>query len=76
MVGGDTDRVPEGTLVCLAGTPGVLEVHRIIPAATALTLLPGAKSSKWPHAGILLNLSHPAVVEGGWVIQTAANSGY
>lgn len=25
---------------------------------------------------VLLNLSHPAVVEGGWVIQNAANSGY
>jgi NADPH:quinone reductase-like Zn-dependent oxidoreductase len=82
VVGGATDRVPEGTPVALRGVSGLWSDFMVIPADSALVLPADADRHQLsmglvnPMAVLLLLEDHVALSAGDVVVQNAANSGF
>lgn len=82
VVGGATTIVPEGSLVSLAGSPGVFSDYRVIPASSALVLPPSVDPDTFAVSfvnvqAVLLMLHEWSELDAGDVIiQNAGNSAY
>lgn len=81
VVASATDGTPVGTSVLLSGLPPVMADYRVAPADRLVPLPTGAEAQQVAVSFInlqcvLLNLRHPSLQAGGWLIQNAANSAY
>lgn len=82
VVGGATDRVPVGSLVSLAGAPGVFSDYTVVPADRALVIPPDVEVEAFAlgfvNAQAVLLMFHEwtELSAGDWVVQNAGNSGY